>query len=301
MPEAVIVDAARSPIGRAFKGSLAQLRPEETAAFIVDQLLERNPDVAPEIDRGRLSAAAACPRACRRSTSPGSSSLLSEQLPQTSPARRSRATAPRPRRDPPRRQRDQGRRGRRLRRRRGRVRQPLQRAHRARRRRRPERRTCRARTASPNAYIDMGLTAVNVAKKYEVSRADMDKYAQRSQELAVASQEDGFFDREIVPVTDQDGNEVAKDDGPRAVVDAREARHSSTRGVRRRRRHRRQLVPAQRRRRRGAGDVATRRPKELGLTPQGAARHRGDLGQRARVHGRRPDRRDQEGARARPG
>jgi acetyl-CoA C-acetyltransferase len=55
-----------------------------------------------------------------------------------------------------------------------------------------------------------------VAKKYEVSRADMDKYAQRSQELAVASQEDGFFDREIIPVTDQDGNEVAKDDGPRA-------------------------------------------------------------------------------------
>ena len=43
----------------------------------------------------------------------------------------------------------------------------------------------------------------------------MDKYAQRSQELAVASQETGFFDREIVPVADQDGNEVAKDDGPR--------------------------------------------------------------------------------------
>ena len=44
----------------------------------------------------------------------------------------------------------------------------------------------------------------------------MDKYAQRSQELAVESQEDGFFDREIVPVTLPDGTEVAKDDGPRA-------------------------------------------------------------------------------------
>jgi len=44
----------------------------------------------------------------------------------------------------------------------------------------------------------------------------MDKYAQRSQELAVRSQEDGFFDRESVPIKDQDGNEVAKDDGPRA-------------------------------------------------------------------------------------
>ena len=48
MPEAVIVDAARSPIGRAFKGSLAQLRPDEPAAYVVDKLLERNPDVAPE-------------------------------------------------------------------------------------------------------------------------------------------------------------------------------------------------------------------------------------------------------------
>ncbi len=49
MPEAVIVDAVRSPIGRAFKGSLSQLRPEETAAYVVDQLLERNPDVDPKL------------------------------------------------------------------------------------------------------------------------------------------------------------------------------------------------------------------------------------------------------------
>jgi acetyl-CoA C-acetyltransferase len=62
----------------------------------------------------------------------------------------------------------------------------------------------------------MGETAENVAEKYEVSRSDMDKYAQRSQELAVQSQEDGFFDREIVPVKDAEGNEVVKDDGPRA-------------------------------------------------------------------------------------
>jgi acetyl-CoA C-acetyltransferase len=44
----------------------------------------------------------------------------------------------------------------------------------------------------------------------------MDKYAQRSQELAVASQESGFFDREIVPVELPDGARVARDDGPRA-------------------------------------------------------------------------------------
>jgi len=43
----------------------------------------------------------------------------------------------------------------------------------------------------------------------------MDKYAQRSQELAVQSQEEGYYDREIVPVNDAEGNEVVKDDGPR--------------------------------------------------------------------------------------
>ena len=48
MPEAVIVDAVRTPIGRAFKGSLAQLRPDEMGAFVVDALLERNPQVDPE-------------------------------------------------------------------------------------------------------------------------------------------------------------------------------------------------------------------------------------------------------------
>ena len=47
MPEAVIVDTVRTPIGRAFKGSLAQLRPEETGAYVIDQLLERNQEVDP--------------------------------------------------------------------------------------------------------------------------------------------------------------------------------------------------------------------------------------------------------------
>src|SRR5918996_6595216 len=48
MPEAVIVDTIRTPIGRAFKGSLAQVRPDDMGAFVVDELLERNQEVAPE-------------------------------------------------------------------------------------------------------------------------------------------------------------------------------------------------------------------------------------------------------------
>src|SRR3954464_4483535 len=47
MPEAVIVDAIRTPIGRAFKGSLASLRPDETLAYVIDQVLERNPEIDP--------------------------------------------------------------------------------------------------------------------------------------------------------------------------------------------------------------------------------------------------------------
>src|SRR5215216_5126782 len=62
----------------------------------------------------------------------------------------------------------------------------------------------------------MGLTAENVAERYDVKREDMDKYAQRSQERAVESQESGFFDREIVSVELPDGNSVSKDDGPRS-------------------------------------------------------------------------------------
>src|SRR3954453_24030696 len=47
MPEAVIVDAVRSPIGRAFKGSLVGIRPDDLGAYVVDALLDRNPDVDP--------------------------------------------------------------------------------------------------------------------------------------------------------------------------------------------------------------------------------------------------------------
>ncbi|MFL5840076.1 MAG: acetyl-CoA C-acyltransferase, partial [Thermoleophilaceae bacterium] len=49
MPEAVIVDAVRSPIGRAFKGSLTGIRPDDLGAYIVDALLDRNPGVDPGI------------------------------------------------------------------------------------------------------------------------------------------------------------------------------------------------------------------------------------------------------------
>jgi len=67
-----------------------------------------------------------------------------------------------------------------------------------------------------NVYIPMGITAENVAERYDVARDDMDRYAQRSQERAVAAQASGFFERESVSYTREDGTTVAADDGPRA-------------------------------------------------------------------------------------
>jgi acetyl-CoA C-acetyltransferase len=61
----------------------------------------------------------------------------------------------------------------------------------------------------------MGLTAENVAERFDVSRDDMDRFAQRSQERAVAAQESGFFERELTPYPKDDGTVVSADDGPR--------------------------------------------------------------------------------------
>jgi len=61
-----------------------------------------------------------------------------------------------------------------------------------------------------NVYIPMGMTAENVAERWDVSREDMDRFAQQSQERAVAAQDSGFFKRELTP-----WDSVAKDDGPR--------------------------------------------------------------------------------------
>jgi acetyl-CoA C-acetyltransferase len=216
MPEAVIVDSVRTPVGRAFKGSLSQLRPDETGAFIIDQLLERNADVAPDSVE-EVVAGCGLPQGKQAFNIGRIMVLLSEKLPETTNGstvarycasgldairiaannvvagqgdtyiaagvefvsqynERQEAAG----------EADQN--------------EKLQ----------------GKEPGQPNAYIQMGHTAENVADRYEVSRAEMDKYAQRSQELAVQSQEDGFFDREIVPVMLPDGTEVAKDDGPRA-------------------------------------------------------------------------------------
>lgn len=235
MPDAVIVDAVRSPIGRAFKGSLTQIRPDDLGAYVVDQLLERNPDVAPEsiedlicgcglpqgeqsFNIGRIivllsqlpdsvtgttvhrycASSLQAIRIAAHAVMAGEGDayiaagvehvsrvgMWSENgLPQLMGAIRSQA---------PEGARDQ-----------------IPQAD-------FQNEKLNGQDGRTNAYIDMGMTAENVAERWDVKREDMDEYAQRSQELAVASETNGFFEREIVPIELPDGNTMTKDDGPRA-------------------------------------------------------------------------------------
>lgn len=67
----------------------------------------------------------------------------------------------------------------------------------------------------PDIYIAMGQTAENVRLLEHVSRREMDEFATLSQHRAVESQQNGFFAREITPITTPNGTVVSKDDGPR--------------------------------------------------------------------------------------
>jgi len=215
MPEAVIVDTIRTPIGRAFKGSLAQLRPDETGAYVVDQLLERNPDLDPaEVED--VFCGVGMPQGLQAFNLARILVLLSEKLPDTTngvtvsrycasslDAIRHAANAVKA---------GEGD---------AYIAAGVEWVSRFNERTEPagapdQNEKLQGKGDTPNAYIDMGITAVNVAKKYGVTREQMDEYAQRSQELAVASQESGFFGREIVPVALPDGGTADKDDGPRA-------------------------------------------------------------------------------------
>ncbi|MEX0620167.1 MAG: acetyl-CoA C-acyltransferase [Solirubrobacterales bacterium] len=220
MPEAVIVDTVRTPIGRAFKGSLSQLRPDDIGAWTIDQLLERNPGVNPA-DVEEVFCGVGMPQGKQAYNLARILVLLSDKLTQaTTGVTMSRYCAS--------------------------SLDAIRHASNAVKNgegdiyiaagvefvssfnERAEIAGSRAAgqedqseyligsEGQPNAYIDMGITAVNVANKYGVSREAMDDYALRSQHLAVKSQEDGFFDREIVPVTLPDGTVISKDDGPRA-------------------------------------------------------------------------------------
>ena len=70
----------------------------------------------------------------------------------------------------------------------------------------------------PDIYLAMGQTAENLAKSRGLSRQELDEFGVRSQNLAEKAGANGFWAREITPVTTPDGTEVTADDGPRAGV-----------------------------------------------------------------------------------
>jgi acetyl-CoA C-acetyltransferase len=72
--------------------------------------------------------------------------------------------------------------------------------------------------ALPDVYIAMGQTAENVATLRGLTRLELDEFGVRSQNLAEKALADGFWQREITPVTTPDGTVVSADDGPRAGV-----------------------------------------------------------------------------------
>jgi len=72
----------------------------------------------------------------------------------------------------------------------------------------------------PDIYIAMGQTAENVRLAEGVTRQEMDEFSALSQQRAVANQESGYWDEEITPITTPSGTVVSKDDGPRAGTTA---------------------------------------------------------------------------------
>jgi acetyl-CoA C-acetyltransferase len=213
MPEAVIVDVVRTPVGRAFKGSLAPLRPDETLAYVIDRVLERNPEIDPaQVEE--VIAGCGQPQGLQANNIARIAVLLSDTLGrETAGSTISRYCSSGL--DAIRAAANNVRAGQ------GDVYvaagvEFVSSYNGAQEAARPEdqHEHLKGGNGRPDAFITMGMTAENVAERYGVTREQQDEYAQRSQERAVAAQLSGFFDREIVPVS-VNGTEVARDDGPR--------------------------------------------------------------------------------------
>jgi len=230
MPEAVIVATGRTPIGRAFKGSLVDMRPDDLTALVVRTVLAKLPELDPQsvedlivgcgspagesgFNVARVAALLAglpdvpgvtVNRYCSSSLQTirmaahairaGEGDVFVAAGVETVSRFASGASDS------------------------GKATNPLFSDAMDRTAKRSERtdEPWSPQPGLPDIYIAMGQTAENVAEYEKVSRLEMDEFAVRSQELAVAHQENGFFEREIIPVTLPDGAVMTRDDGPRA-------------------------------------------------------------------------------------
>ncbi|HEY7938745.1 MAG TPA: acetyl-CoA C-acetyltransferase [Acidimicrobiales bacterium] len=229
MPEAVIVATARSPIGRAFKGQLASIRPDDLASQIVKAVLAKVPALDPSlvedlimgcgqpageagVNIGRVTAVLSglddvpgvtvnryCSsslqtiRMAAHAIKAGEGDVFIAAGVETV-SRFSNGMA------------DDG------------PPNPVFADAMARTAKRAEggAETWAPPSGLPDVYIAMGETAENVAQYENVSREDQDEFAAMSQQRATASLERGFWEDEITPVTLPDGTVVSTDDGIRA-------------------------------------------------------------------------------------
>lgn len=232
MPEAVIVSAVRSPIGRARKGSLRDLRADDMAAQMVTAALDAVPGLDPaEIDdlilgcgipegeqgqnMGRLVAIRAgldavpgttITRFCSSSVQTTRMALHAIRAGEgevfisagvESASRLGHGRSEEDTRNPA-------------------FREAWERSARRAEGGAPSWTDPRDDGHLPDIYIAMGQTAENVAQIRGISRRAQDEYAVRSQNLAEKSQESGFWSREITPLVLPDGTTVSQDDSPRA-------------------------------------------------------------------------------------
>ncbi|MFJ9769871.1 acetyl-CoA C-acetyltransferase [Kitasatospora sp. NPDC101157] len=236
MPEAVIVSAARSPIGRAFKGSLKDVRPDDLTAHIIQAALAKVPELDPrQIDDLMLGCGlpggeqghnlarivavqmgmdylpgATITRYCSSSLQTTRMALHAIKAGEgdvfisagvETVSRSVNGTS-------------DGLPG---------TMNPLFDEAQARTKKRAEEgggewHDPREDGLLPDAYIAMGQTAENLAALKGITRAEQDEFGVRSQNLAEAAIKAGFWQREIAPVTLPDGTVVSTDDGPRAGV-----------------------------------------------------------------------------------
>jgi acetyl-CoA C-acetyltransferase len=211
MPEAVIVAAGRTPIGRANKGSLVDVRPDDMVGFIVASVLDKLPQL-PRDEIDDLICGCGYP-AGEQGMNIGRHAVFLSGLPETVPGttvNRFCASSL----------------------------QAIRMAFHAikigegdtfvcagvesftrvgRGGMKEEERNPRLQgdDAVAQGYAVMGITAENVADRFGVSREAMDEYAYGSQMKAAKAREAGAFDREIIPVATPDGGEVTRDDGIR--------------------------------------------------------------------------------------
>jgi acetyl-CoA C-acetyltransferase len=214
MPEAVIVATGRSAIGRAFKGSLIDVRPDDMSGYILSEVLRKIPELDPsEIEDVMWGAAIQHgEQSMNLGRNVAALAGLPDSVPGTTVNRFCSSSL-----------------------------QTIRMAYHAIKAGEGEvfvaggvesvsrtssspfnpedlnpRFTDKTRADFINEmYIPMGLTAENVADRYGVSRREMDEYAVLSQSRAVAAVEAGFFKEEIIPYPKADGTVIDKDDGPR--------------------------------------------------------------------------------------